>query len=107
MAVDQKSVQRIVNRIGPVKNQGMAFVLLATLIINLAAYPLSGSDDLWKQICGVAMHFIAILLPVGYLFFYIYAVFHLPSSQQEFLFAEQAKRTLARGRKHGLENESR
>jgi len=49
-----------------------------------------------QAVCGVVLHFIGVIFPIGFIGFYIYALIQLPSSQQEMLFAQTAEGDLAK-----------
>jgi hypothetical protein len=85
---------QIVKRLGTVKNEILVFAILTAIIIHVVGATLSHTGVLWKDVAGVAMHFIGVIWLVGVGVFYVYAALNLPSSDQELIFADAAERTL-------------
>jgi hypothetical protein len=84
----------VVKRLGTLKNQLLVFVMLSSISMHAAAVPLSQDDLQWKAICGVIIHFTAVLYLLAFLAFYCFALLHLPSTEQELQFSRTAKKDL-------------
>jgi hypothetical protein len=82
----------VLKRVGIVKNELLAFCVISCLILNVFAIPLDALHSDRQNFAGLMMHLstIPILLIFGAV--YSYALFFLPSSQQELIFTEEAKR---------------
>jgi hypothetical protein len=96
-----KLFAQVLSKLGTIKNELLVFVVLTTIVTHGVAYFLSYSGVGWKEVCGVVMHFISIANAFGFAAFYLYALLQLPSSDQEFLFASSAKRTMAEHDRRG------
>ena len=75
------------------------FGIIGALILNVFALRLDASEKPAQVIGGVIMHVSTILFLACFGLVYIYALFKLPSSQQELLFSEEAKKMLAEDRR--------
>ena len=85
----------ILRKLGPLKNQLLIFTIIASLVTTAFAIPLSAATTPpWKPVCGVAMHFMTILMFTAAGVFYAYAFFRLPSSAQELEFSEVVQKQL-------------
>jgi hypothetical protein len=98
VAMPPSSIQfanSVLKRVGIVKNELLAFCVISCLILNVFAIPLDALHSDRQNFAGLMMHLstIPILLIFGAV--YSYALFFLPSSQQELIFTEEAKRMVA------------
>jgi len=89
-------LRSVVDRLGTLKNQFMIFVVLIVIATHAVGANLISEKEGWKAVCGVVLHFIGVIFPIGFIGFYIYALIQLPSSQQEMLFAQTAEGDLAK-----------
>lgn len=87
-------VADILKHLGVVKNELLIFTVIAALITNGFARSLVGSTDHFTSLCGICMHLSTIPMFVGFGAFYAYALARLPSSTQERMFEESAKKAL-------------
>jgi hypothetical protein len=84
----------ILKHLGTIKNELLIFTVLAALMTNGFARSLVGSTDRFTSLCGVCMHLSTIPMLIGFGMFYAYASLKLPSSTQELMFENSARKAL-------------
>ena len=87
---------QVIKKLGPIKNELLIFAILCDVIVHSVAASICHSSDSWMRVCGVGMHIIGVIWILSFASFYTYAVLFLPSSEQELLFSENARKTLAK-----------
>jgi len=86
----------VLKRVGIIKNELLGFTVIVCLILNVFAVPLDKWGSTQMQIVGgLIMHLATIPILLAFGFLYWYAYLRLPSSHQELLFAEEAKKMLS------------
>jgi hypothetical protein len=89
----------VLKRVGIVKNELLAFAVIVALILNVFGVSLDVHDDHAQKIAGLIMHLSTIPILLLFGFVYVYALLKLPSSQQELIFTEEAKKMVAQHRR--------
>ena len=85
----------VLKRLGIVKNELLAFSIIACLILNVFAIPLDAFSSERQKFGGLVMHLSTIPILLFFGSIYCYAALFQPSSQQELTFAEEAKRMMS------------
>ena len=94
MTASPKSYQALLNKLGKITNELLIFAVIAAILINLIAAPLSFSEKEWKEIVGVSLHVLTALMLIATLMFHIYARYYLPTNQQQLAFATDVTKSV-------------
>jgi len=88
--------KEVLKRVGIIKNELLGFAIIVCLMLNVFAIPLDKWGSTPAQIAaGMVMHLSTIPILLAFGFLYWYAYLRLPSSEQELLFTEEAKKMLS------------
>lgn len=92
--VGGKLIDKVLSKLGTVRNELLICDILGVLIFNWVAFNLTKAAETWVKASGVALHFTSIVVFVVFGVFYLHALRFLPSSEQERRFARRAEQDM-------------